>query len=113
MKIQSILERISQRIDKLGTSEQAVSLAAGASKDLLRNWRRRVENGESSAGVNAESLLNVAKALDVSIFWLMEGSELSADDEMLQELLKVWPRLSQQQREFLVASARGVADSKS
>lgn len=71
--MRDVLDRIERRRKQLGLSEQALSVKAGLSKDGIRNWRRRLNNGDESAGANATSISKVAAALDVSEIWLMHG----------------------------------------
>lgn len=78
--MQTIIDILS-RIDKsakmrsgLSLSDAAVSLAAtgGASKDLLRNWRRAVASGKP-VSARLESITAVAQALNVDETWLLTG----------------------------------------
>lgn len=71
MNMQAILERIAARSAELGISEAALS-QKGGSRDLIRNWRRALEKGQT---VNARysSLAQIARALNVSEDWLLHG----------------------------------------
>lgn len=73
MDMGSILKRLSARREELGLSEQALSLKAGMSKDGLRNWRRRFEKGDETAGANVGSISKVASVLGVTELWLLHG----------------------------------------
>jgi phage repressor protein C with HTH and peptisase S24 domain len=84
MNMKQILERITLCRGEAQISERALSLAAGLSADAIRNWRRKVENGQEP-GANARSIELVATALSVSREWLMtgadDGSVGSADEQ--------------------------------
>lgn len=73
MALQEILDRITEQRARLGLSEGALSLQAGLSRDGIRNWRRRLENGEDAAGATITALAGVARALGVSETWLIHG----------------------------------------
>tara|TARA_R110002049_G_scaffold23545_10_gene83669 strand:+ start:52802 stop:53455 length:654 start_codon:yes stop_codon:yes gene_type:complete len=73
MDMGEILLRIQQRGKEIGLSEQALSKEAGLSKDGIRNWRRRFESGDESAGANVTSISKVAAALGVTELWLLYG----------------------------------------
>lgn len=73
MHMMDILNRISERASKLGLTDNALSLRAGLSRDGIRNWRRRTENGEEAAGATISALAGVAQALQVSETWLIHG----------------------------------------
>lgn len=73
MTMKDILERITERSSALGLSDNALSLRAGLSRDGIRNWRRRIENGEDAAGATVTALAGVAQVLGVSETWLIHG----------------------------------------
>ncbi len=73
MDMGEILLRIQKRGKEIGLSEQALSKEAGLSKDGIRNWRRRFESGDESAGANVTSISKVAAALGVTELWLLYG----------------------------------------
>jgi len=73
MDMGKILARITVRREQMKLSEQALSKDAGLSKDGIRNWRRRFEAGDESAGANITSIAKVAAALGVSELWLLYG----------------------------------------
>lgn len=66
MKLSTILANIDTLAPARGMSDQQISLAAGMSRDGIRNWRRRLAAEGDAAGVNAASLARIAKALGVS-----------------------------------------------
>jgi len=68
-----ILNRIETRLREQKMSANAVSLAAGMSADGIRNWKRRIKDGDASGGMNLASLDKVARALEVSPMWLIFG----------------------------------------
>lgn len=75
MKLAEILARIDQANAERRLSDAALSKAASGSPDLLRNWRRRIDAGDTEAGANARMIAAVARVLSVSEAWLMTGSE--------------------------------------
>ncbi len=75
MDMGDVLARIASRAKELGLTEQGLSKAAGMSKDGIRNWRRRLEAGDETAGANVSSISKVAAALGVSEIWLLHGIE--------------------------------------
>lgn len=76
MQLSSVLDRIDQRRNELGLTEQALSIKSGCSKDLIRNWRRKVAAGDHRSGANMGSLEAIASALDVPVQWLLTGGDL-------------------------------------
>lgn len=70
-QMQAILDRITARRGELGLSEGAVA-AQGGSRDLIRNWRRALEKGQTISA-RYESLAAIARALNVSEDWLIHG----------------------------------------
>lgn len=98
MDMKEILKRIDQRRKAMGLNDKALSLSADMSEDGVRNWRRRLKNGENF-GVNASSLQKVARALGVTEAWLVHGDD--------QDDAKVFPGKEQRleaAREALAAS---------
>jgi hypothetical protein len=77
MDLAAILRRIDQRIAALKTTDRAVSLRATNSADTIRNWRRRVAEGDGG-GASTRTLTKVADALEVSPQWLINGTPTSA-----------------------------------
>lgn len=71
MNLAAVLDRLTVRREELGISESALSAQAG-SRDLIRNWRRALQAGRE-IGVRHESVVALAKALQVSPAWLVEG----------------------------------------
>lgn len=61
-------ERLDQRRTELGLSDRALSLAAGASQDLIRTARNK------NHIPNATNLANLARAMGVSVDWLLGGN---------------------------------------
>ncbi|MFD2175650.1 S24 family peptidase [Rhodobacter lacus] len=70
-----VLARIAMKANEMGLSEAGLSKAAGMSKDGIRNWRRRFDAGDETAGANVSSVSKVATALGVSELWLLHGIE--------------------------------------
>ena len=78
MDMAGILDRIDRRYaeiaDQTGKkpSDRSISLAAGLSSEVVRNWRRAGREGREP-GANAASIQAIASALEVSESWLMTG----------------------------------------
>lgn len=70
-----IVQRIEQRLNQLELSAQGASVAAGLSKDAIRNWQRHPENMPS-----ARSLIALAPVLKTSVKWLIGESDDPAMD---------------------------------
>lgn len=81
-QMQAILDRITARRTELGLSESAVA-ARGGSRDLIRNWRRALENGRQISA-RYESLAAIARALDISEDWLIHGEDRPKSEPRLK-----------------------------
>lgn len=118
MDMTKILARIQKRIADLGTTEAAISRKAKRSADTIRNWRRRVDNGESP-GASHTTLQPIADALDVPLDWLLgngpDGLEeyLGADGDR-DKLLRIYGRLSpaDRARALKIVSALGPSEDE-
>ena len=64
-------DRIKQRREELGWTQETLANQAGLSKGFLSD----IENGKR--GIGANSLLDIAQVLGVSLDYLMKGSEES------------------------------------
>lgn len=71
MELKDVLLRIESRLDALGLSAHAASLAA-KKPDAIRNLRRAVQNDERR-GITTETLAALAPVLQTSASWLLEG----------------------------------------
>ena len=71
MQLKDVLTRIESRLEVLGLSAHAASLAA-KKPDAIRNLRRAVQNDERR-GVTTETLRALAPVLQTSAAWLLEG----------------------------------------
>ena len=76
MQLQDVLTRIESRLEALGLSAHAASLAA-KKPDAIRNLRRAVQNGERR-GVTTETLRALAPVLQTTAAWLLEGADANA-----------------------------------
>lgn len=81
MHFAEVMSRIDERRTALGISDRQLSIKAGASTSLVRNWRRRLERGDSDVGANAENLMQIAQLLGVSLEWLLTGSGSKAAEQ--------------------------------
>ena len=71
MQLKDVLTRIESRLEVMGLSAHAASMAA-KKPDAIRNLRRAVQNGERR-GVTTETLAALAPVLQTSASWLLEG----------------------------------------
>lgn len=75
MDFKAILSRIEAQVAEQGTTARAVSLKAGMSGDAIRNWQRSLRSTGRISGMNARSIAQVAKALNVTTEWLVSGGD--------------------------------------
>lgn len=66
------IARIEARIAELGVSAAAVSKAAGAKPDLIRNWQRKVKD-QGTTDAHHRHVEAVANTLGVSTAWMLYG----------------------------------------
>jgi hypothetical protein len=71
MELEDILARVESRLEALGLSAHAASLAA-KKPDAIRNLKRAVKNGDRR-GITTETLAALAPVLKTSAAWLLEG----------------------------------------
>ncbi len=71
MDLEDVLTRIESRLEALGLSAHAASIAA-KKPDAIRNLKRAVKNGERR-GVTTETLIALAPVLKTTAAWLLEG----------------------------------------
>ncbi len=71
MELEDILARVETRLQALGLSAHAASLAA-RKPDAIRNLKRAVKNGDRR-GITTETLAALAPVLKTSASWLLEG----------------------------------------
>jgi SOS-response transcriptional repressor LexA len=72
MELEDILTRVESRLQALGLSAHAASLAA-KKPDAIRNLKRAVKNGDRR-GITTETLAALAPVLQTSASWLLEGT---------------------------------------
>ena len=72
MKLDDVLARIESRLQALGLSAHAASLAAKR-PDAIRNLKRAVKNNDRR-GITTETLIALAPVLQTSAAWLLEGA---------------------------------------
>src|SRR5580658_1217582 len=72
MELEDILSRVESRLEAVGLSAHAASLAA-KKPDAIRNLKRAVKNGDRR-GVTTETLAALAPVLKTSAAWLLEGA---------------------------------------
>lgn len=72
----TFIDRIEERLVALGISAQAACVAAGLSKDAIRNWQRKPD-----IQPNVRSLTALAGVLGVTVQWILTGDEsISSED---------------------------------
>jgi hypothetical protein len=71
MELEDILARVESRLEAVGLSAHAASLAA-KKPDAIRNLKRAVKNGDRR-GITTETLAALAPVLKTSAAWLLEG----------------------------------------
>jgi phage repressor protein C with HTH and peptisase S24 domain len=71
MDLEDVLTRIESRLEALGLSAHAASLAA-KKPDAIRNLKRAVKSGDRR-GVTTETLTALAPVLKTTAAWLLEG----------------------------------------
>lgn len=86
MQISEILAAVDAHQKKTGATDRAISIGAGGSEDMVRNWRRRLAKGEGAQGVNDRSARSVMKFLGEG--GLTENRRFSANG--LQEAVQPW-----------------------
>jgi transcriptional regulator with XRE-family HTH domain len=74
MNTHAITARITERLSNIGMTAQSASVAAGGSKDMIRNWQRARQAGKPFS-IQIKNLEGVARALQVSMQWLLTGSD--------------------------------------
>jgi y4mF family transcriptional regulator len=74
----SVGERIKKRRNELGWTQDALAQKAGVSKSFLSD----LENGKRNVG--ADTLLEIARALSLSLDYLMEGKEVEPERTEVQ-----------------------------
>lgn len=94
MNMHLILARIDQAQSKAGLSDRALSLKAGGSPDLIRNWRRAVAS-DKVAGANFDKLAEVAAALEISVQALTDETPTPAETELARLAAKLPEHLHQ------------------
>jgi transcriptional regulator with XRE-family HTH domain len=74
----SVGERIKKRRNELGWTQDMLAQKAGVSKSFLSD----LENGKRNVG--ADTLLEIARALSLSLDYLMEGKEVEPERAEVQ-----------------------------
>lgn len=69
--LSDVLDRIERRLAALGMSATEASVAAGLSKDGIRNMRRYIDSGR---GMTVLTLIKLAPVLKTTPGWLIDGT---------------------------------------
>lgn len=88
LSLSAILRRINQRLDRLGLSDRAASMAAGLSPGLIRSMRRQCEAG-SQHSMTLRTVQQLATALYTTSVWLQTGA---GDEEEIANHIKAASR---------------------
>jgi hypothetical protein len=91
MDMRAILDRIDAIASARNLSDRKLSLMAGMSGDVIRNWRRRVREEGDLVGASRRSIAAVARVLQVSPEWLLTGSDESTGKEAVRTLPETAP----------------------
>lgn len=67
-----LLSRIQKRLTAKGLSESGASIAAGLSRDTIRNLRRDLDRGKQRT-MNGTTIEALAQVLDTTAQWLLTG----------------------------------------
>lgn len=73
MDMHAVLDRIDSIAASRNLTDRKLSLMAGMSGDVIRNWRRRLREEGGDVGASSRSIAAVAHALGVSPEWLETG----------------------------------------
>jgi len=92
----AIIDRIEQRLDQLGLSAKAASLAASGSPDLIRNWKRARDLGKPF-NIQHGNLAAVARAIDVPLDWLLNTETTPPPLALNDEATSYLPAPAQEQ----------------
>jgi len=71
--LNNVLDRIEARLKAVDLSATAASLAAGLSRDAIRNIRRSVQKPGSTDGASTRTITALATPLKTTAAWLLEG----------------------------------------
>lgn len=85
--------RLIKAIEESGMSDRAISAAAGLSPNYVNHIRRL---GKSPG---ADVLVQICKALNVSLSYIFTGAAISSEEE---EILLLYSQLSPQDRQFFL-----------
>jgi SOS-response transcriptional repressor LexA len=91
--LEQLLERIERRLTALNISAQAASKRANLSEDAIRNLQRAVAEGKRK-GVSTKTITGLARALQTSTSWLLDGEGPEhLDDEVQPKLVRILGRV--------------------
>lgn len=72
-ELPAILNRIDQRLQAVGLTDHAASVAAGYKPDCIRSLRRACQNGRGQRIITSEKLAKLAVPLKTDPHWLATG----------------------------------------
>lgn len=103
----TIIERILETADKKGIKQNQIAQATGKDKSVVTNWRKR------NCNPPAEYIPAIAQLLNVSLEWLITGSETPAlsyaFSEDKQRLLTYYDQCNQEGKERIIEQAEFIA----
>lgn len=91
MQWNAFFARLDRERDLCGLTDQSLSLAAGLSKDGIRNWRRTVAKNPDG-GPNLTSVIKVAATLNVNVAYLLGETDLRSPNNMIKSDALAWRR---------------------
>jgi transcriptional regulator with XRE-family HTH domain len=79
-RLKGVIRRIDKRLEALGISASQASLKAELSRDAIRNIKRAASGESDRRGVTTHTIERLAKALETTSAWLLEGTGDEAAD---------------------------------
>lgn len=104
-------QRIRQARSAAGMTQDELASRSGVTRSAVSQW----ETGAISS-IEAGTLLRAAKALSVSLDWLLSGADHAVEEHAEEyqsvptELLRGWSRLTASQRSAVLAEISRLAD---
>lgn len=99
-----IAKNLAEVIEAKGANPSAIAKAAGLGHTAVRDIILRKAKNPTYA-----TLLKIAKVLEVDVTEITTGPASAPLSPEQRELLDLWSQVSEQEREFLLKSARGLA----
>lgn len=104
--MESIQDRIRQRLDELGLSMKATSIAAGLGETAIRDILNREGHSPKESTIK-----KLAPELQTTVIWLMTGRG-EKDGKDTAEIVNLWDRIPDQYRGAAQQMLEGLAEKK-